>query len=72
MEPWKEYAARQECRDAARAWAELEGKSATMSEDLYRSVVDRRASKRKPLAAPAFLLHVAIVAVDLLRMFRSG
>jgi hypothetical protein len=34
MDPWKELAAREECRDAIRAWAELEGKSPLMVEDL--------------------------------------
>lgn len=36
MDPWKEYAAWEECRDAVRQWAELEGKSPQMSEDLVR------------------------------------
>ena len=36
MDPWKEYAALQECRDAVCQWAELEGKSTQMAEDLVR------------------------------------
>ena len=72
MDPWKECVAWQECRDAVRAWAELEGKSSTMSEDLIRSVADRPVPKRNSLTAPASLMHVAIVALNVLRMFRSG
>jgi hypothetical protein len=37
MDPWKELAAREECRDAVRAWAELEGQSPPMVEDFVRS-----------------------------------
>jgi hypothetical protein len=41
MDPWKESAALQECRDAVRQWAELEGKSAQMAEDLVRDQTQR-------------------------------
>jgi hypothetical protein len=33
MDPWKELAAREECRDAVRAWAEMECTIAAMAED---------------------------------------
>jgi hypothetical protein len=36
MDPWRELAVREDCRDAVRAWAELEGKSPQMAEDLVR------------------------------------
>ena len=36
MDPWKESAAWEECRDAVRQWAEWEGKSPQMAEDLVR------------------------------------
>jgi hypothetical protein len=37
MDPWKELAARAECRDAVRKWAELEGKSPLMTEHLLQT-----------------------------------
>jgi hypothetical protein len=36
MDPWKELAAREECCDRIRAWAELESKSAQMAADLIQ------------------------------------
>ena len=36
MDPWKEYAAYEERRDAVRVWADLEGKSPQMADDLAR------------------------------------
>ena len=41
MDPWKESAAWEECRDAVRQWAKLEGKSAQMAEDLVRDQTQR-------------------------------
>jgi hypothetical protein len=41
MDPWKESAAWEECRDAVRQLAELEGKSAQMTEDLVRDRTQR-------------------------------
>ena len=40
MDPWKECAALEECRDAVRRWAVLEGKSQQMIEDLTLSHVE--------------------------------
>ena len=37
MDPWKELAARAECRDVVRKWAEIEGKSPQMTEHLLRT-----------------------------------
>jgi hypothetical protein len=34
MDVWEPYAVREHCRDAVRAWAELEGKSPEMTDDL--------------------------------------
>jgi hypothetical protein len=39
MDPWKEYAAREECRDVVRRWAELEGKSPQMIDHLIRTAL---------------------------------
>jgi hypothetical protein len=36
MDPWKELAALEDCRDAMHVWAELEEKSALMTGDLER------------------------------------
>jgi hypothetical protein len=36
VDPWKEYAAREECRDVVRRWAALEAKSPQMADDLAR------------------------------------
>ncbi len=36
MDAWTPYAVREHCRDAVRAWAELEGKSPQMADDLIR------------------------------------
>lgn len=33
MDPWKELAAREECRDAVRAWAELENNRRPVADD---------------------------------------
>jgi hypothetical protein len=40
MDPWKELAAREECRDAVRAWAELEGNNPQTADDLPRRFCD--------------------------------
>jgi hypothetical protein len=41
MDPWKEYAAREECRDAVRDWAALEGKTPAMADDLLRRYAEQ-------------------------------
>jgi hypothetical protein len=71
MDPWKENAAWQECRDAVRAWAALEGKSATMREDLYRSAVCKLAANPRFLPLIAVLVDVGMMALDVLRVLRS-
>jgi hypothetical protein len=42
MDPWKELAAREECRDAARRWAELERKRMLMSSESSSRSEDER------------------------------
>jgi hypothetical protein len=37
MDAWEPFAVREHCRDAVRAWAELEGKSPQMADDLVRT-----------------------------------
>jgi hypothetical protein len=71
MDPWKEYAAWQDCCDVVREWAALEGKSTTMSEDLLRNCAPRR--RFKPLlAALSVIAHVSASLIELWRMFRSA
>jgi hypothetical protein len=72
MDAWKEYAAWHEGRNVRREWAELEGKSATTREDLYRSFIYPHKSKPKPLKLLSTSAHVVAFAVEAWRMFRSG
>jgi hypothetical protein len=54
MDPWKESAAWQECREVVRQWAELEGKSPQMTEDFVRDFAEKTAQKiEKPLLLAA-------------------
>jgi hypothetical protein len=71
MDPWKEYAAWQDGRDAVRRWAALEAKSPTMSEDLLRVYSPRRGRKLL-FGAVSFLTHIGASLAELWRMFRSG
>jgi hypothetical protein len=71
MDPWKEYAAWQDGRDVVRQWAELEGKSPTMVEELLRSYSPRR-GRRLLFAAVSFIAHVGASLAELWRMFRSN
>jgi hypothetical protein len=71
MDPWKEYAAWQDGRDVVRQWAALEGKSATMSDDLLRDYSPRR-GRRLLLTALGLITHVGASLAELWRMFRSG
>jgi hypothetical protein len=70
MDPWKEYAAWQDGRDVVRAWAALEGKSATMSEDLRRGH-SPQCRRNALLAAASFIAHIGASIAELWRMFRS-
>ena len=71
MDPWKEYAAWQDARDAVRRWALMEGKSATMSEELLQvyHVTGRPTSR---LRVFGFIAHAVASLVELWRMLRSG
>jgi hypothetical protein len=71
MDPWKEYAAWQDGRDVVRDWAALEGKSATMSEDLLRGY-SPRSGRRLFFGAVSFIAHVGVAFAEFWRMFRSG
>jgi hypothetical protein len=71
MDPWKEYAAWQDGRDVVRAWAALEGKSRTISEDLVRGHSPRRA-RRLIFGVVGFIAHLGASVAELWRMFRSG
>jgi hypothetical protein len=54
MDPWKESAAWQECREVVRQWAELEGTSPQMTEDLVRDFAEQTAHTiDKPLLLAA-------------------
>jgi hypothetical protein len=66
MDPWKELAAREECRDAVRAWAELEAKSALVVKDMVRKyAAPARTGFRWPHVL-AFVVHAAAWAYDYL------
>ena len=71
MDPWKEYAAWQDGRDVVRRWAELEGKSPAMSEDLLHGYSPRRGRKLL-FAAASIIAHVGGSLAELWRMFRSN
>jgi len=71
MDPWKEYAAWEEGRDAVRQWAALEGKSRTMSDDLHRAHARVRQSKR-PIAALSVIAHLGAWLLEIWRVMRSG
>ena len=71
MDPWKEYAAWQDGRDVVRRWAELEGKSPAMSEDLLRGRSPRRGPKLF-IAAVSVISHVGSSLAEIWRMLRSG
>jgi hypothetical protein len=72
MDPWKEYAAWESGRDKLRQWAALEGKSETMSNDLYRGHAAQDSAQRKPLGLLNACAHAGIWVVELWRYFRSG
>jgi hypothetical protein len=57
---WANHRAQQRPIDAARQWANLEGKSATMREDLYLRCWQVHA--RHAMKAPAFALLVDFAA----------
>ena len=59
MDPWKEYAALEECRDAVRQWAELEGKSRQMIDDLALNYAERPA---RSLSTPVLIATSVRVA----------
>ena len=54
-----------------RTWAQLEGKSPTMSEDLYRRSVRPLRRERNALAAVYSVAHAMAWAFEAWRMFRS-
>jgi hypothetical protein len=71
MDPWKELSALEDGRNLARRWAALEGKSRTMSDDLFRESLFH--SREKSRGAPLnFVVHVGALAVELWRLMRSG
>jgi hypothetical protein len=72
MDPWKESAAWHECRDALRKWAELEGKSAAMREDLYRSGKTPLQPPPHTLVSLGISARLVAWAIEAWRMFRSG
>jgi hypothetical protein len=59
MDAWEPYAVREHCRDAVRAWAELEGKSPQMAEDLLRQ---RTEPIRRPRNWAGLALSVKLLA----------
>lgn len=64
MNPWRELAVREDCHDTVRAWAELEGKSPQMAEDLARRYARPR---RKPFDwqfALGFGVRIAVWIVE--------
>jgi hypothetical protein len=72
MDPWKEQFAWQAGRDKLRHWAALEGKSATMSDDLYRDEETRGVARQKTLGVLSFFAHAGVCVLEVLRFFRSG
>jgi hypothetical protein len=72
MDPWKETSVWKFGRDEAREWAALEGKSQTMSEDLYRGNESRTLLRRGPLRMLNYCAHVGVWIVEVWRFFRSG
>jgi hypothetical protein len=69
MDPWKEYAAREECRDVVRQWAELEASSPQMTDDLRQRHTQRPVHFfNMPLAVSAGV-HMIAWAIDTWRHF---
>ena len=63
MDAWTPYAVREHCRDAVRAWAELEGKSPEMAEDLVRQYSPAQTSLDRQLVI-GFALRLAAWACE--------
>jgi hypothetical protein len=60
MDPWKEYAAREECRDVIRQWAQLEAKRLPTADDLVKPYAHRADSSIvMPLAISATVRVIA-------------
>jgi hypothetical protein len=59
MDYWHSIAVRGQQVDAVQQWAALEGKSASMSEDLYRRYQSGRNGWRDSLAAVRFLAKLS-------------
>jgi hypothetical protein len=72
MDPWKEFSAWEAGREKVRRWAALEGKSATMSDDLYRGRLARARCRRKALGILGFCVHAGVWVLEVWRFMRSG
>ena len=72
MDAWSTIDARATRRCAVRRWAALEGKSATMSEDLYCSRRRRVDFQREALRVTLCSAEIAAWMIHVWRLFRSG
>jgi hypothetical protein len=64
MDPWKEFAAWVECRDAVRTWAELEAKSPQMADDLVQQYAEPTVRPRNWRLGLAFAIRFAAWIVE--------
>jgi hypothetical protein len=64
MFPWQLLSPRADCDDEIRRWADLEGKSATMRDDLYREHAPQPTLDRKPKARIGVLGELVIVVLE--------
>ena len=72
MDPWKEMSVWEIRRDEVREWAALEGKSATMSEELYRCRVGPSLFRQGSLRMLSLCAHAGAWVLEAWRFFRSG
>jgi hypothetical protein len=63
MDCWHPITVRAEKLDAAQRWAQLEGKSPAMREDLAQRYAPRKPSRQRGLSSAAICCELIVVAV---------
>jgi hypothetical protein len=71
MDYWHTQFVRAERIDSVRLWADLEGKSPTTRDDLYRQQAEKFAPNHKRRPQIAFHAELLVVAVEIWRHSRN-
>jgi hypothetical protein len=66
MFPWQSVPPRADHDEAIRRWADLEGTSATMRDDLYREHQPQPSHERKPISRLIPLSEIAFAVFEIL------